>query len=283
MPPLLHSQSSIRTGADVPTGKLTFSLDSSEIIISPLIKMTTLPYTFTQSDLEFHSEIMKEHCIFLHLGLEKDPLKDQAYTHYLKWNDFISNGYNGDVLSLLGELKLFKTEILERLLDKEWLGWLSASFMTHILEELLQFELLLSGQKPTPDIEASQALTLMTDHLNDAESKLDPHEKSFKAVAWSLQDSIPVLVEDRDLNNVLQQYQEAVKQVTRENGVPANDVQWMIGLTLRAGKEIDKFFGKIRDEKPVSIINEALLSHWLREHHHMEAGLGMTLEELRRR
>jgi hypothetical protein len=108
--------------------------------------MTTLPYTFTQSDLEFYSEIMKEHCILLYLGLEKHPLESQAYTHYLKWNDFINNGYAGNVPILLEELKIFETMILKRPLDK---GWISDSFMTRILEELQQFELLLSGQIPT--------------------------------------------------------------------------------------------------------------------------------------
>jgi hypothetical protein len=237
----------------------------------------------TQNDLEFHSLILMEHCTFLHLGLEASPLKDEAFQHYQNWKDFIDSGYQGDVMVLVQRLKAFKTNILDRLNGGEWLGWLSASFVGHILEELVQFELLLNGRRPTPEIEAVQSLTLMGDHLASAAKMIDPLEVGFNEDAQDLIESTPRPVTERDANTVLEQYQEAAHLLSYEHGQPSTDVQWMIGLTLRAGEQIDHLFGHILEDKPRSIIHPLLIDHWRREQHHMSEELSMTLEMLQQR
>jgi len=242
--------------------------------------MTTLPYTITQADIEFHSVLMREHAGFLHLSLEVEPFKDEAYQQHQEWEQFITAHHPREQLApLLQQLKELKQTLMTRLAAGEWLGWMSWSTVRHYLEELLQFELLLSGRRPTPAIEAIQTYRLLADHLIDAESKTDPSEDDYKADERALIANIPHAIEalkHRDVTDALAEYEATITALAQEKGQPANDVQWMIGLTLRAGTRIDKLFGEIKEAKPKSIISPRLLAHWLAEGHHMLTNLQLS-------
>ena len=248
--------------------------------------MTTVPYTSTQADLEFHSVIMMEHCVFLHLGIEEEPYKTQAYEQYQRWKQFIDEGYNGDVATLLLNLRILKTTILTSLLEGKWLGWLSASFVRHILEELEEFALLLQGRKFAPEVMVVHSWRLMTDHLEDAVSKTDPMETEVKHQSQQLLQSTPTAIHqlanrDYNVDRLLVDYQEASLALAQEQGQPANDIQWMIGLTLRAGVQIDALLASIQTHQPKTVIHPMLLDHWRREGHHHSQELEIALQELR--
>jgi hypothetical protein len=250
--------------------------------------MNTQPYVLTQVDMEFHSRILLEHAAFIHLAIEEEPYKTQAFEHYQQWQQFIAQGYpEGQVQPLVSQLRDLKTVILEQLLDGKWLGWLSVSFMRHIIEELEQFQLLIQGQRPPPDIMAVQAWRLMADHLEDAESKTDPLEVEMKQQERQLIESVPRVI--RDLahrgytpRELMDEYSTAVQQLAGDNGQPETDLQFMIGLTLHAGEQIDQLLGRIEEQKPKTIIHPILLRHWIDEGHHHSKELAVALAELQR-
>jgi hypothetical protein len=247
--------------------------------------MATVPYTLTQADLEFQTNIMMEHCVFMNAGLVEEPYRSQAYEQYQLWQHYIQQGYpEGQLPSLLDELRLLKTSVLDQLVTGRWLGWLSASFMRHILEELEDFALLTRGQRPIPEILALKSYRYMADHLEDAESKTDPAENEFKQQERDLIASTPLAIQqlghrEYDLQQLTLDYQQAVTALAQEQGQPENDIQWMIGLTLRAGERIDRLLGKIETMKPKTVILPALLNHWLAEHAYHEQNLALVLQE----
>jgi len=249
--------------------------------------MATVPYILTQADLEFHSQIMLEHCVFLHLAIEVEPYKTQAHEQWQLWKQYIEDGYpEGELSPLVSQLRILKKSILDKSLDGEWLGWLSASFMRHVLEELEEFSLLTQGLRPIPEIMAIQAWRLMSDHLEDAESKTDPIETEVKQQEQLLIKEAPAAIQalahrEYEPSQLMVDYQQAVLQLAADNGQPANDVQFMIGLSMRAGEKISQMLGAIQTLKPKTVINELLLRHWIVEGHYHAQELAVALQELR--
>jgi hypothetical protein len=128
-------------------------------------------------EIHFWGNQLKEHCIFLYLGIEDTKLRTQAYDLYLKWYAFmelrfgdIDRSLSNDILSqrlsnkqlqniyvtssqlstfkpifgLIDDLRNLKLVILDKL-QKQWIGWLGEAFITHILSELEYFHHKLTG------------------------------------------------------------------------------------------------------------------------------------------
>ena len=241
--------------------------------------MSTLPYTLTQADLEFHSSMMLEHTIFLHLAIEEEPFKTQSFEQYQQWRQYVEQGYPElQLSSLVEQLRTLKTGILEQLLSGRWVGWLSISFMRYILEELDEFALKISGQRPTVAIMALQSWRLMIDHLEDAESKIDPIETYFKQQARELLTSMPQTM--RRLAHRSYNSQQLLTDYQEEIGRSSDDVQWIIGSALKAGEDIDKFLDSIEKYKPKTTIHPLLLTHWRKEGHYRLQELAVASVEI---
>lgn len=199
---------------------------------------------------------MMEHSLFLHMGLEDPELKDTAFALYKQWELFIRDGYQGDLEGLITELRSFKETILRRLEAGEWLGWLGTAFVSHILEELLMFQNLVNGIKLGPEEQAAQALDWFHDHAASAEGFIDPTEKDYKQIAMELSERF----EDEAAN-------------AKNRSQPTNDLEFLIGLTIRSGEDLDKFLDDIQTTKPRTVIHPLLLRHWRDEGHHLLAEL----------
>ena len=123
-------------------------------------------------EIHFWGNQLKEHCIFLYIGLEDIQLKTKAWNLYLKWKAFMELQF-GDIdklqsddslhkrlsdkilkkiydtslhlrtfqsiFILVDDLRNLKLLILEQL-RKKWIGWLNESFITHLLSELEYFQ-----------------------------------------------------------------------------------------------------------------------------------------------
>jgi len=196
----------------------------------------SLPLSF--SDFLFYSSIMEDHAYFLSLGLE-GSLKEEALRNYAQWQNLQGRYTPENIQVPLQELKHLKLRILDLLEQGQWIGWLSFSFVEHVLSELVFFENLLRGIRPAPAEEIAQVREWIAEHLASLEDMLDPSEEDYKI---------------------------AVQAVLEENrSTPANDVQLALGLTLRELREHNELIELVQREKPLSTVHPRLLAHWRRE------------------
>ena len=194
--------------------------------------MATLP--LSKNDYDFWIRIMTEHCQFLYLSLEDDDLKSQAFDLWKEWEEVQVD----TVTELLEQLRDFKQTVKSEALNR-WIGWISVSFVEHILEELEYFSTLLSGQKVSHGEVIDKALDWIHDHASSASTLLDPSEEK-----W------------------VQVMQKIAKDT---KSVPDDEEEFLIGLTLRHEDELSRALKRIRDQNIKRTIHPLLLDHWLRE------------------
>ena len=196
----------------------------------------------TPEEIKLHTRLMTEHCLFLYLGIEDTTLRNQAKELYTLWFNYYQNG-QGDLRHLLTTLRVFKEIVLLKLTQGQWLGWLSASFVDHLLDELLYFERKLNGEKLSLAEEAATAMKAVHHHAASAESWIDPSEEEWRDVMRAIKD--------------------------KNKNVPKNDAQFLIGLSIQNVKELDEHLHnlQINLSKVKTSLHPLLVDHWIREGH----------------
>lgn len=133
-----------------------------------------------QDEVFFWGTQMKEHALFLYLGLEDDvgkkgtyKLKNKASEIHNDWGEFMKDTYGnlspavtleGQDLSkfevnkqrlekLLNELIVFKEKVLGELNGGKWIGWIYPSMVKHMIKEAGYFKRKLNGPAFTDDEE----------------------------------------------------------------------------------------------------------------------------------
>ena len=218
-----------------------------------------------------------EHCMFLHLMIQNEPLKGEGldlYNTVKAYLDkyFVAKGIplgdvflkpddlsklksrSSDIISeakrLLEQVKKYKLTILERLQKGEWLGFAYPSFVKHILEELLYLEKKINNQQISP----KEEIDFFNKNGEDAavsDKLLDPEE-----------------IEDGEKARRL--YKRALELLAMPAGSIVNTMEdQLLILSVKYNEELEKFYGdstkKILSNTIKSVINPAVSEHNRRE------------------
>ena len=220
-------------------------------------------------EIHFWSNQMKEHSNYMYMGLENKKLKKLAFDFFKEWESYVDNTFvkkdvdeekifldkndidkigNIDkniVLEKIERLKKFKEEIIMRLTNGEWLGWLWKSFINHILRELIYFEDKLNGKIFTHEEEVAFWNVTDAEHVGNASHLLDP---TF------------------DNDDLIKKANELYHEF---NNLGIGEKKQFITLSLRYNQELNDFNKKtqkaIYDNEVESIINKDLINHIVRE------------------
>lgn len=215
------------------------------------------------SDLElinFWPRQLRDHCLFMALGLVPQDLKDEATSLQLDWDNFInvfpSNPTPTELTDAMDQarsmcvtLRAYKSKVYDLLIAGEWEGWLFPSFVDHTRRELDYFVAAISGQQiqngfARASNELCTWLQFMAEHAAFAAHLLDPRERMLFKQALALQEKM------QDL----------------EDGCKSME-QGFIGLSLHAGQLLDKYFVTSGIGTPTvqSVIHPVLALHVVRE------------------
>lgn len=104
------------------------------------------PFT-AEDEIAFWGNQLREHMEFISLGIVQPEIVKRAKALEEKWARVIKNpAKNVDVAKeLIDETEVFQYEIADRLKVGEWIGWLSYSFINHLILESTYFSEKLSG------------------------------------------------------------------------------------------------------------------------------------------
>jgi len=215
--------------------------------------MTYLPYTHVGSlmpladDIEFWSRQLSEHALFIQLGLDNKDLKRRAESLHQSWENFRRGPRRvPDAIAITQALRSLKTEIHERLLGGEWLGWLWPLFIDHVRREGDYFLGALQGTRLDPKTECQIWLTFMAEHAAFAAHLLDPSEADRIRQALEMQGTLGELF----------------------RGCQSTMGEQLLSLTQRSGMNLDAYLNALGVGKPdgaKSIIHPVLAEHVVRE------------------
>lgn len=207
--------------------------------------------------IQFWSVQLSQHAIFLQLGLEPEDLKKEAGALHDKWEDFRSTipssaspdqtaELSASAKSLASGLRAFKTEVHDRLVQGEWLGWLFPSFVDHTRRELDYFVSSLNAKAEDLRVEDELCswLRFMKEHAGFAAHLLDPQEARLVKQAEALADKFEDL----------------------EGGCKSVEAGFLV-LSEKAGGLLDRYFSGngIGTPKVLSVIHPVLALHVVRE------------------
>jgi len=193
-----------------------------------------------EGEIAFWTRQLSEHALFLHLGLEVEPLKRDAGLIHRDWERARADPRMDDILALARQLRVFKCEVLGRQLKGEWVGWIFPLFTQHLVRELDLFVAEVTTGL-TPSDELCSWLRFLSEHASLAAHYMDPTEgnKVRRAVEISL----------------------GIGQMVPN--CRASDGQF-IALSERAGQQLDTF---MTNEVPTArgVIHPVLQTHIIRE------------------
>lgn len=192
-------------------------------------------------EIQFWTRQFMEHCFFLYIGLAENEvdLKQTAQDLQLAWSQFIERQQwtNNELATLITHTRDLKTQILERLENREWIGFLYPSFVRHQIKELDYFDNIISGVMFTRE----ELLAFWNDHNMDyvklIPHLLDPSEQTLIAQVQQL-DSFPVY---------------------------ASDDEMFVDWSIRFAEELNNFQLSSQQILPESVIHPVLLEHQIRE------------------
>lgn len=194
-------------------------------------------------EIGFWARQLSEHALFFHLGLEEPDLKQSALLLHEQWEFFRSGESGENVLDLCAELRDFKSTLLSRLAQGEWLGWIWFTFVEHTRRELDLFVMHLRAQT-FDSSELCDWLRFMAEHAAFAAHLLDPVE------AAKVREATAVVGKFSDLCR-------SCSSVTPQ----------LLSLSHRAGKELDAWLGSsgLGTASTKSIVHPVLAEHVVRE------------------
>lgn len=248
-------------------------------------------------EIFFWSRQMKEHMLFLHLGLENtnnnNTFKAACYEMYKKWDKFISNVFpakkiNADTLTLsleslnkLGDkiphrevnklieatIKL-KSEIVQVLKEGKWIGWIYPSLIEHMIEEAIYFSRKINGPRYSLDEEMKYISHHHDGELSVTAQLIDPcpEQQKIIAIVRSYVNKRMSTIGDKadGFPKNWSKHEEAMLL-----GLNPTEETNLLMLSIRFGKELVEFSGatgdKIDSKELKSIISPILAQHVHRE------------------
>jgi len=222
-------------------------------------------------EIHFWGNQICEHTLFMHLGIVADEslnkrgieLHEQLqkyldktfkgidqYKIVLDDTDFAkldltNTQYIDEAYVLFDKVEKYKLDVLAKIKSGKWIGWLFASFIEHILEELQELKLRTIGPAPSIHKQVAYWNEMNGEHAGFASHLLDPELKNDKLVS---------------------------KASTFEHellGLHDSKLKQFIELSINKTKEFDKFSKEtqkaVHDNKVSSIIHPMLIDHDVRE------------------
>jgi hypothetical protein len=201
------------------------------------------------NEIDFWVRQLSEHALFLHLGLEDKKLKKQALHLHKKFEKFREE-FNNDpfdmdsmnsVLPLIKKERHFKVNVLKRLNNGEWIGWIFPLFVNHTILELDYVVDKLNGIQMTISEEIEFWNRINSEHAAFAAHLLDPQERESVLAADAASEKFKTL--------------------------PNDEIDMWLNLSIAASKELDQFNKKARTagKNVKSVIHPVLLDHVIRE------------------
>ena len=128
---------------------------------------------------EFWSHQLQDHMMFLRLGLVDEELKQTAYVLEQNWNDFRNSDRNDfELKALLNQTRTFQNVVHDAIVTpNNWIGYILASFVEHINDELNYFERKLN---PTPIPPLEEMMFWRKHHATElgvTQQLIDPREE----------------------------------------------------------------------------------------------------------
>lgn len=205
-----------------------------------------------KNEIEFWGHQLSEHALFLHLGIEDKELKNRGLVLHNKFESFRKNMKHENIsikqmekiLPLIKELREYKIEILSKLLEGQWVGWIFPLFARHIILESDYFLDNLQNISHTREEKVAFWNIINGEHAGFAAHLLDPSEEDLVDKAYELSKEFGTSVEsERDM---------------------------MVQISLRNAASLDKYNreaakGIIDDKSIMSVIHPALIKHVIRE------------------
>jgi hypothetical protein len=210
--------------------------------------------------IRFWSRQLSDHAFFCQIGLEPQDLRNEAQSRHADWESFrvtipavASPAEVQDLANVVKpmamSLRQFKTRVYDRLRAGEWLGWLFASLVSHMRDELDYFVLHLNGGLAKAGLarasdELCTWLKFMSQHASFAAHLLDPEERLLVKQAEALEEK-------------LQDLGDGCKSME----------QGFIVLSQQAGVQLDRYFTEngIGTPQVESVIHPVLALHVVRE------------------
>lgn len=213
-----------------------------------------MPDTLTW--IKFWSRQLGEHCVFMNLGLVDGDLKARADALHAEWESF--RGTIGDTATpeltarakeLTVPLRSFTSEVHDRVIGGEWLGWLEPTLLGHMNRELDYFTATVSAPPEREGlIAASDELCMWLRHNAEeaafAAHLLDPKETALIRQAEAFTEKFEDLLDGCG---------------SMEHG--------FVGLSEKAGRLFDRYLSGsgIGTPKVRSVVHPVLALHVLRE------------------
>ena len=213
-----------------------------------------MPDTLTW--IKFFSRQLSEHALFMNLGLVDSDLKRRADVLHADWEAFrtsVPDAATSDLVpravELAAPLRGFTSEVHDRVIGGEWLGWLVPTLLEHMNRELDYFVATVRAPAPkTGLLAASDELCMWLRHNAEeaafAAHLLDPSETVLIGQAQGFVEKFGDLLEGCG---------------SMEHG--------FVGLSAKASHLFDRYLSGsgIGTPKVRSVIHPVLALHVLRE------------------
>lgn len=207
-----------------------------------------------QEEVNFWGLQITEHLLFISLGIVDVNLKTQAQLLKSQWENLLLNKLNDeDMRRLIKETYDYHMVIQKILKDGIWIGWLSLSFMNHIIEELLYFNEKFNGTNYNINEEMKFWVWHHQTEFGALEKLLDPTEE--------------------EISKIMKEYIEETKNLTLDLNILMKDpTADILMLNEETQKVINEYFNFTLDlEKDIenniiiSNISPDLIRHVIRE------------------
>jgi hypothetical protein len=159
-----------------------------------------------ENEVLFWGNQIKEHMNFIYLGLADDNqrlinLKQKAVYLKSSWENVLSmyekKQYTKVNLTILiDETYNYQIIIQDYIKNNVWIGWLSYSFMEHLINELLYFQKKIEGSGYNLKEEMVFWLWHHESEMAASEKLLDPLEKELSEITKDYIEEIKILQED---------------------------------------------------------------------------------------
>lgn len=226
---------------------------------------TFTPYQI--DEIHFWGRQLTEHCLLLHLGMVDESLQQKGKDLFSRWetfmiDNFYSKGVDGEkivlensdflkidkidenIWVLIDDLRQYKLEIIRRLKNGQWLGWIWITFADHLLEELEHFEKKIKGIVIPKTEEIDFYNDMNSDHAALTAHYLDPIPKNQNLI------------------------QESMDYSHRKLELNAKDKAYL-QLSIDFAKELDDFSLRLKNlmvkKQLDSIIHPVFIEHDIRE------------------
>lgn len=204
-----------------------------------------------RDDLVFATDQMADHAKLMEMGFVDTAVKGECVRHYAAWNglrqriDSLNTAKaHIEAVKMAQDLRAFQADILSRLTNGQWLGWLFPTFIDHIMREGDYFLQRVTHPEGLVNNELPIWLTIEAEHAAFVAHYLDPRDPE------NIQQALTHI-------GAFEQLQKASQSLTLEV---------MVGI-MQAGVQLDAYLGAlpIGTRSLKTVLPQLLQQHMIKE------------------